>query len=385
LAVATFAEEARETVRGLVADDGRWRHPIVINLVLPSTTEPERSPAALRLLATEEGPKLQIDIVLAGDLARARFPQLVVRALLIEWGMRDVEEIAAGSSFRSPPDWLVEGVVRWMQMADRAEAAEIYRAILASGSPMPLREFLGQRAERLDAASERLYGALAYSLLNLLVDLPEGRRALGAYARGPDEGDPVVALASRFPALGATAGSAEKWWTLGIAKLGAADRYRGMSLAETDAALGALLRVTVSSPDGPKEVGLAELAERKIDRPTRELLAARDREMLALEARAHALMRPVIAEVRAAQGLLARGKPKGVAERLAAAEEMRGRTVERMEQVGDYLNWYEATQVGVRSGAFDRYIEAANALEKPRDARDDAIGRYLDTLERALE
>ena len=54
-----------------------------------------------------------------------------------------------------------------------------------------------------------------------------------------------------------------------------------------------------------------------------------------------------------------------------------------MARIGDYLNWFEATQLQTPSGVFGDYLEAA----QPKTAearRRDPISVYLDTLESQL-
>ena len=81
-------------------------------------------------------------------------------------------------------------------------------------------------------------------------------------------------------------------------------------------------------------------------------------------------------------GVLSAGKTRGVAARIADIERYRAGIVQRITQITDYLNWYEATQTPGRSGAFDQYMRRADELSKPptvpRDAR---ITNYLDQLE----
>ena len=46
------------------------------------------------------------------------------------------------------------------------------------------------------------------------------------------------------------------------------------------------------------------------------------------------------------------------------------------------LNWYEATQLGTRTNAFDSYLKAANEVSREEMRRDDPIARYLNLLEK---
>ena len=56
-----------------------------------------------------------------------------------------------------------------------------------------------------------------------------------------------------------------------------------------------------------------------------------------------------------------------------------------MDQIADYLNWYEATQRTQASGSFDEYIRTADQLDKDTATpRDDPITKYMDSVEQQL-
>jgi hypothetical protein len=54
-----------------------------------------------------------------------------------------------------------------------------------------------------------------------------------------------------------------------------------------------------------------------------------------------------------------------------------------MDQVDDYLNWFEATQTTTESGAFAGYLKSA-AKSEAEHRRRDAISVYLDSVELQL-
>jgi cytochrome c peroxidase len=61
--------------------------------------------------------------------------------------------------------------------------------------------------------------------------------------------------------------------------------------------------------------------------------------------------------------------------------------VQRGNDITDYMNWYEATQVRTYSGAFDSYLKTARDLDREDAERkkNDPISRYLDTLEKEFQ
>ena len=55
-----------------------------------------------------------------------------------------------------------------------------------------------------------------------------------------------------------------------------------------------------------------------------------------------------------------------------------------MSDIDDYMNWFEATQMESRSGAFADYLRAADQPQA-ESRRRDPLSVYLDALEDRLE
>jgi hypothetical protein len=96
---------------------------------------------------------------------------------------------------------------------------------------------------------------------------------------------------------------------------------------------------------------------------------------------ANPVLRPVAREYQQIAALLARGKRRGIAKRLTRLQVTREKLAARMSDVDDYMNWFEATQVSARSGAFTDYLRAARQPQATGSRRGDPISVYLDTLE----
>ena len=145
-------------------------------------------------------------------------------------------------------------------------------------------------------------------------------------------------------------------------------------------------RITVTDEKTGKRRGyrLEEFGDFVKVRGSREALLARETALVALSTRANALLRPVIAEYEQIVTLLARGKTRGIEERLAAVAKYREDVLRRLTQIDDYLNWFEATQLGTRSDAFDSYLKTANEIAEQERRASDQITKYLDQLEREL-
>ena len=76
---------------------------------------------------------------------------------------------------------------------------------------------------------------------------------------------------------------------------------------------------------------------------------------------------------------LARGKTSGIATRLKRVKNARELLVGRVQEIDDYMNWFEATHIRGHSGSFAEYLKAPE--EPPKSRRRDAISVYLDSIE----
>ena len=250
----------------------------------------------------------------------------------------------------------------------------------------PIEQFLELRAEGLGATAEAIDAACAMGLVQSLIDQPDGRANLGRLVRRwPDSGgEPMAALKVDFPALAEGNASLQKWWTLSLARFAASDRYRGLTLEETDRQLTGLLdiEITIDKTGGKKTFAVADFAQFIKLPGARTALAARRQSIFTLGAQANPLMRPVLVEYDEIFALLARGKTAKLGARMKNIERYRATVLHRMDKIADYLNWYEATQMGTRTNAFDSYLKAANEVSRGDERRDDRIARYLDLLEK---
>jgi hypothetical protein len=228
--------------------------------------------------------------------------------------------------------------------------------------------------------------ALAMGLLQMLVDQPDGHVNLAHFVRDwpQSSGDPMALLAKEFPAVASNPQTLQKWWTVNLARYAAADRYEGMTVADTDKALSGLLQVelVVNKKGEKKTFAVSDYAQFVKLPASRSTMAARHAEILALATRANALMRPVMSDYEQIFALLSRGKTRGLRERLAKVEEYRALVSQRTSDIADYLNWFEATQMKTLSGAFDNYLKTADELSERDKKQKGQIGQYLDEMER---
>lgn len=391
-AIAMAAEDAKDKFLHLLESTDNWKRPIVIELTTADAADPGEPPSDVRIIDTEDGFKVNLNIVLGSDPAAAHFPQQLIRALLLEFAYRDQPALVqTGAQYAEPPPWLIEGFAALATDPDPADDSGLFQSLIASGKTPSLADFLTENPSVLDTPSRRLYSACAMSLVRLLLDLPDGRSRMRDFIRhwpGPNA-DPEAELLKGFPALNTGGQSLEKWWTVGLASQSAADRYQGLSLTETCDQLDAILKfdVVMDKSGKTKTFTLDQYPEfRKAPGATAALNNVAIR-LIGLEAQAHPLMREVVTAYEDLTVRLARHRPHHLESELAGLAEYRRQLTSRMDQIADYLNWYEATQQTQMSGSFDEYMRTADQMDKdtgPDPTRSDPITKYMDSVEQGL-
>ena len=394
MAVSSFAEGAKASVLEVLGSADQWKIPIVITLRAPSTADPGRPLSTLAFLNTDAGPSIQIEVTLRPEeFKQVGFPQLIVRAVLLDIAYRR-KPPGDGQYFNEAPQWLVEGLARRIQ--DRAapsttSKAHFFKQLLENGRPPKIREFLASNVGSMDSTSRSMYAACASAFLQMLCELPYGSASLLNLVRslGDSNADPATRLLTHFSALKGSEASLEKWWTLGLARMAASERYLGLSVAETDSNLSKLLSLSISTDpkkDEPDLLSIEDYQKFAKWHTAKPALENCDNALAALMTQAHPLMRPVVSEYQRITQCLLRGDTKDLDKALKEISAYRAAVVKRASQITDYLNWYEATQMPEQSGAFDSYLKAAAEIQKQvPPKRNDPVSVYLDQVEREFE
>ncbi|MBA3962443.1 MAG: hypothetical protein H0X40_11150 [Chthoniobacterales bacterium] len=384
-AMCDLAERTKADLLQIFALPDAWKTPLIINLDYPQANLPELLPAHLDFSQIGSGLKLQLNLLVTGDLNGREVQRELLRAILLEMIYRSRPNVAAGTPYTTPPDWLVDGVLQLAPGHDSDEAAQLLASLVVADKISPLEEVVRQKRDLLDPASRKMHDAYAMALVQLLLDSPDGRRNVVHYLNDlPDApNDAMADLQAHFPSvLGAASG---RWWALSVARLSATDRYRILSAEETSKQVERLLRIFIPGPDGKgKDYALNEYARYlKLPASRRALLEA-SQEFLVLSARAHPSYRLIVQEYYALTSLLARGKTKRVSARLERVAGYRAAVDGQGRDIDDYVNWFEATQLKTMSGAFSEVLKAASEEENGPPRRRDAISVYLDSIEASL-
>jgi hypothetical protein len=387
--VSSFCEDVKGRLLAYLGVPDRWKVPIVVRLERALANDPGRAPSQVGWFETEDGAKLELTVVIGENPADVDFQHQLLRALLLELAYRD-RPPRAGTEFTEPPSWLIDGLEAGLGRQQEGPDPGVFRALVEASHPPALQDFLRESPPPRGSASRALYEAYATALVHLLTHQPEGRGGLISLLKALPrwDGDWSRLLTGVFPSLGAGGQSMEKWWALSIARLAAADRFRPSAPEETDRRLGELLSFSVVPEAGgaPVTYTLDQVKELARSKAARTVLTDRIPALVELEMRSHPVYRPVIAEYRTIIELLARGKTRHLAERIAKVGEQRAGAGRRLEAITDYLNWFEATETAEPSRAFAGYFKAAAEEEETTARRrTDHISAYLDQLEGELE
>jgi len=336
----------------------------------------------LHFSQTGFGLKLQLDLTIAATFDASLVERELLHAILLEMIYRKQPDLAPGTAYVGPPEWLLDGVLALTPGRDRGPLVE---AVLLSDKIVPLEEFLRQCPALLDSPARLLYRAHAFALVQLIVDAADGRSRLARYIDNLSRAsnDPFADLKAQFPILG---DDAEKTWRSSVAELNAAQNYQLLTFIETERRLEELLRAKTSKVGrSTNAIQLEDLWQRKISPTERPTLIRLNQDLLLLAARANPLVRSIVREYQQIAELVAAGKREGLAKRFARLKKTRAEIVARMNDVDDYMNWFEATQSKTMSGVFVDYLQAAGEPQMPGSRRRDALSVYLDAIEEQFQ
>jgi hypothetical protein len=382
--ISELAEQTKSNLLELLHQRDEWKTAVVINLHSQQANLPEIPSTNIRVSQTGFGVKLQLDLTVSPDLDGSLIERQILRAILFEMIYRDESNFAPGTALVEPPDWLMEGVLALTPGRERESLAE---ALSTTDKGKSLEEFLGQHFDLLDSAGRTLYRAYSTALVQLLLE-SGGRARLARYITNLSQAsnDPVADLKARFPQL---RDDLERKWRSTMARLSEHQTYQSLSFFESERRLDEMLRIKIS--DGShnsgksKEPDLSELARRKASPDEKATLAHMSEALMLLVGTAHPVLRPVAREYEQVAALLARGKRRGIAKRLSRLDSTRQQLADRMSEIDDYMNWFEATQMQNRSGAFRDYLKAADQSQLSAPRRRDPLSVYLDALEDQIE
>ena len=384
-AVCDLAERLKSNLLHLLELRDGWKTPLIVNLEYPQANFPDAPPTRLEVSQLGYGLKLQLNLVLTRVLQGCEVERELLGAILVEMIYRGRENIAPGTAYVAPPDWFLDGMLALRPGEDRGENIQLLESLFAASRIARLEEVVRQERAKLGPASRQLYAAYSQALLQLLFEAPEGRRRIWRFLLDlPDApNDPMANLIVHFPeTLGRAPG---KWWALSVAKLAASSRHEILSAAETASTLHHLLEFPIAGRDGKtRRYSLGDYPHFLKLPAARPVLERVSRQLLLLAARAHPSYHAIVQEDYDLAQLLARGKTRGVADRLDRVASYQKLIERQAREIDDYLNWYEATQLKTMSGAFTQLLQNDRG-ENERPRRRDLISTYLDSIELEIQ
>jgi hypothetical protein len=243
--------------------------------------------------------------------------------------------------------------------------------------------------DKFDAAARAAFRVSSGALVLALIEQPDGRAAfrslLGEVA--VFDGEMPLLLRRHFPDLNLSEQSLAKWWALQMANMSEPALTEALSVAETEAALAAALRLHVPGEDGlvttvaldqaalPGE--LPEAARVAAVRPAQDALVR-------LSYRCFPSFRPLLASYQEILQQLAEGTADDLSGRLGELAAMRARMVARAADGCDYLDWFEITRARGTSGEFADYLRLKDDLRRERRHGNDPVSRYLDRMQQTF-
>lgn len=388
--VTSSVEEVKGELLRILQEGDNWDFPIIISIDRAEAGKPV-PPTRVLLSSTLTGPKIDIMVRVGDDPSKVMLNRHVLRALLLELAYRERVTIQAGERYTEPPWWVAEGFFQTIRRREAGEAgpdANIFKSIVNTDKLPALEKFLVNPPMLLDTPAGTVDSACAMCLLEALLAMPNGAQNLGRFIRrSPDaNGDVLGMLGRQFPVLAGSPQNLAKWWALQVTRFARNEDWQGMSLAETEKEFSALMKLEVAmdKKGTMQKFDLVNFEEFVKAPGARHALSLARVKIAALAAKANPLYRPIISEYENICGQLSVRKTRGIAKRMADIEQYRTTLHERMGQITDYMNWYEATQDVGQSGTFNRYLRQAReaATPPPPPPADPKITQYLDGLEK---
>jgi hypothetical protein len=379
--LAQRADEARAQWLQKIGSEGIDAPPIIIQDLIGGVKPRGKANAVTGVFEGDGGAmKVQVDIYDASVLRGPVLETEIYRALALDWIYRD-RPPKAGKAFHSPPAWLLEGLVEEKRIKENGSPDGVYATLLKSDSPPRIEEFLKARPELMEATSLTLYRTQSVALIKTLQQLPEGPKRLGTFLDSIAENEPdLKSLLAAYPSLENNPSRLGKLWTLSIARNSASKGTDPYSIGETVRTLRELL--DVSGPEDPKNPGIVKATGAAAFPAMAKseggpyLMRQKSAEFMALEFRAHPLLKPVVEEYRKITTLLASKPKKNVDKQIDETGKILDLLLQRTGKVDDYLNWFEATQLDTLS---ENFLEVTSPPEAAK--RTDPISTRLDAIE----
>lgn len=391
-AIVLLAEESKTQLLQLTEEKDEWNNrkvPITITLHgKPGDPLPVRS-LATSIYVSEAGYEVHLDAHLSRGIDPERFKFAVFSALIYERTLANRPAKDTETPFSVPP-WLTDGLreaTAWrMGQSDR----RLYEALFKTGGLFKIDDLFGvgeRDFEELDGAMRAAFRVSSGSLVMALLQQPQGKAGFKALLAdvADFQGEMPALLRKHFPDLNLSETSLAKWVELQLANIGGQALATDiLTVAETDAQLGEVLRLNFRTPEGIiEQKGIsawAEVAAMPAPERINSVRLAQDA-LVRLSYRCFPSYRPLLAEYQVILGSIAKNKTKDVAMQLVKLDERRSTMTAKALRGRDYLDWFEITRANKPSDEFDDYLRLKQRLEANPRRRDDNLSKYLDRMD----
>ena len=387
-AVARLAEEAKTELLHLTEEADAWKVPVSIELHGKSGDPMPPRTAAMKILVSEAGYHLRLDVHLSRGIEHERLKFAATSALIYERALRGAP-LDSKTPFHVPP-WLVDGLreaTAWrLNQSDR----RLYEALFKTGGLFKIDDVfaVGEAVfEDMDAAMRAAFRVSSGALVMALLQQPQGKEGFRAFLTDVAGygGEMPALLRKHFPELNLSETSLSKWWALQMANIGARNLATDiLTIAQTETALSDALRLDFRTPEGITEqkdlTAWPELAALPEPERIQAVLHAQDA-LVRLSYRCFPSYRPLLAEYQIALASIVKNKTQDLPLQLTALAERRTLMTAKAQRAGDYLDWFEITRARETSGVFDDYMRLKERLKSNPHRRTDDLSKYLDRMD----
>lgn len=351
-----------------------------ILLVLNATLS-HIDPPHVDVIEDPAGLKFQVNLSPKLDPESRIFRRTIIRTLLLDLALRRQPSIP--DHLPEPPRWMVDALYHVLQNSDNLMATG--SAPRGSSGKIPPLASLLTRPDSASEPSSPEDESLAASILSLLMQQPDAGASIVRLIPGTsDKSVAVGKLLKSFPSLGSEA-ELEKQWTLHLATLEAQAERVVMTGPQTLIELNKLLELEgVDSKGNHFKYGLDQFSD-FIRMPGIDgMLKARHLEFLSLASRGHFFYGPALGLYVEASAELAAGRTAGVAARFKKAAQLKEEARRRLEEISDYLNWFEAEKAPYQRPAWISEIYRLWSQNWP-PPKDPDVTKALDEWEKRIE
>lgn len=385
-AVATKADEIRSELIRLLALPKSFKHKIRITLTGRADSPSVSQPIRTRINVIPGELSYEIRIHLGGGINLEKLHTVIISMLLYERSLRNVTPEAFPDEVTLPP-WLLAGIDQAVLWNTEKIDRNVYSSLFKRAELFNAEQILGYKTpETLDASSRLVYNTSCGVLIMSLINQKGGKEALLSLLDQAvlGEGDLREIIERNFQSFRLNDAALHKWWALQLAQLSIPKVTESLSPAETEKRLvDALLFIHYDETShAPIPISLDDV-ELAVSLPDWQAQSRRVLDQLVhLSIRCFPGYRPIITEYCRMIAALQNGMPaENAIQMVAPLIELREAYIAATLRARDYLDWFEITHLGNKSGSFDAFLDTMKILRSEPEYTRTAISDYLNDIQ----